>query len=408
MTSLYSYTEGLRGETGTIPQGATTLAERLRAAGYVTASIITNPFVGRASGLDRGFDYLMESPVVMRQHSEEADGGTDSAAMNKVVMPWLEQHRDEPFFLYAHTSDPHAPYIPPKGFKERFADPAGTAQINRAYWKIYDQQKATNYAITTRESCRAKGLDPDRFLQEAIDRYDGEIAFCDHSFEQLIGKLKDLGVLENTLVIVVSDHGEEFWDHGFNAHGHSLHRELLHTLMLFWNPKLLPAPRRVGETVQLIDLPPTILELIGAQPKGIVQGSSLVPLLKGSAFHRQNPVMSSQFAHFRAGPETLIPENRTDAFAIWRDNWKMIYHDKAQVAGVEECELYDRADAAEKSNLAAKRPEVVKELMAEIRQWIQEQDKVKKLLGPGSKSELDQQSIERLRSLGYLGGKAKP
>ncbi len=406
LTSLYSYTAGLRGETGTIPEGATTLAEQLRAAGYVTASIITNPFVGRVSGLDRGFDYVMESPAVMRFHNEETDRGTDSAAVNKVALPWLERHRNQPFFLYAHSSDPHAPYRPPKGFEERFANPAETERFNRDYWRTYDRQQFTVGAVITRESCKVKGLDPDRFIQQAIDRYDGEIALCDRSFEQLVGKLKDLGVLDNTLIIVVSDHGEEFWDHGFTAHGHSLYRELVHSLMLFWNPKLLPTPRRVAETVQLIDLAPTILELIGAQPKGIIQGVSLVPLLKGSPFHRKTPVMASKFAHSRAGPETMIPENRTDAYATWRDRWKLIYRDHAAAAGVNEVELYDRrTDPAEKNNVAAQHPEEVKRLVAEIRQWLQAQDEVRKLLGPGDKSELDKKSIERLRSLGYLGGK---
>ena len=105
-------------------------------------------------------------------------------------------------------------------------------------------------------------------------------------------------------------------------------------------------------------------------------------------------------------PGTLITENRTDAFAIWPGNWKLIYHGKAHVAGVNEFELYDRrTDAAEKNSLAASRPEVVNQLMTEIRQWIRTQDEVRKLLGPSGKVELDQQSIERLRSLGYLGGK---
>ncbi len=408
MTSLYSYTHGLQQDNDTIPPGSTTLAKQLRAAGYVTASVVTNPFVGRVSGLDRGFDYLMEYPVVHRQRTDEADRGTDSAALNKVIMPWLEQHRDEPFFLYAHTTDPHAPFRPPKGYEEKWANPTETEKFNRNYRMAFDKRQYGGGAVFTRESIRARGLDPDRFLQQAIDRYDGEIAFCDHSFEQLTGKLKDLGILDNTLIVVVSDHGEEFWDHGFTAHGHSLYRELVHAVMLFWNPKLLPVPRRVVETVQLIDVAPTILELTGAPPKGILQGTSLAPLLQGTTFQRKGPVMSSKLSHAHARPDGFIPENRTTSFAIWQDRWKMIYRENAAAAHVREVELYDRTkDPAEQNDLAPRSPEEVKRLMAEIRQWIDAQNEVRKLLGAGGKSKLDPQAIERLRSLGYIGGKTK-
>ena len=99
----------------------------------------------------------------------------------------------------------------------------------------------------SRASCSKAGVDPDRFISQAIDRYDGEILHNDKSFELLVGKMKELGILDNTLIIVVSDHGEEFWDHGWTAHGHSVYQELTHTALLMWNPKLLPAARRVSD-----------------------------------------------------------------------------------------------------------------------------------------------------------------
>ncbi|HET9321591.1 MAG TPA: sulfatase, partial [Bryobacteraceae bacterium] len=109
MTSLYSFTHGIRDEYDTIPKGAATLAEQLRSAGYVTASIVSNPAAGRIAGLQRGFDYLSEWRSVKQYFKPSEDRGTDSAAVNKIAFRWLEEHRDEPFFLYAHTTDPHAP-----------------------------------------------------------------------------------------------------------------------------------------------------------------------------------------------------------------------------------------------------------------------------------------------------------
>ena len=104
MTSLYGFTHGIVSDADTIPAGSATLAAQLRNAGYVTASIVSTPFVGRATGLDRGFDYLLEYPIILRQVNANTDRGTDSSALNKVVLPWLDAHHNEPFFLYAHAT----------------------------------------------------------------------------------------------------------------------------------------------------------------------------------------------------------------------------------------------------------------------------------------------------------------
>ncbi len=406
MTSLYPYALGTIRDTDTIPAGARTLAERLRGAGYVTASVVTNPFAGKASGLQRGFDYMMEYPVVHRQRTDSADRGTDSAALNKVLFPWLEQHRDEPFFLYAHTTDPHAPYRPPAGFEEKWANPAETQAFNKNYISLRDQRQYGGGAVFTRATVKAKGLDPDRFLRQAIDRYDGEILHNDHSLELLIDKLRQLGILDNTLVVVVSDHGEEFWEHGYTAHGHSLYQELTHNVFLMWNPALLPQPRRIAEPVQLVDLMPTVLELLNIPAEGVIQGQSLVPLIKGRPFQRQGYVACSRFAH--PYPRGFAPEYSTDTFALLDREWKFIYRSQAKRARLPEVELYDRrADRAEARNVAAQHPEIASRFRAEIDRWIEGQKQVRKLLGPGGTATLDQQSIERLRSLGYLGGKKR-
>jgi len=407
LTSLHSYTLGLMHDSDTIPKGAVTMAQRLRAAGYVTASFVTNPFAGRVTGLDRGFDYVMEYPVIHRQRTEEADRGTDSAALNRVIFPWLERHRHEPFFLYAHATDPHAPYRPPAEFEARFANPAETPQFDRDYARLRDQRQYGGGATVSRANCLAKGVNPDRFIRRASDRYDGEIAHNDRSIELLVEKLRQLGLLDQTLLVVVSDHGEEFQEHGWTAHGHSLYQELTHALFLLWNPKLLPTPRRVIEPVQLLDLMPTVLELVGVGAEGVVQGQSLAPLARGLPFQRKAAVMLSRFAHPNASPRGFVPEYRTGAFARIDADWKLIYRDQAEKAGLNRVELYDRrADRRETKNLAAQHPEVVARLMADVTQWIEGQKQVRKLLGPGGKAALDVQTLERLRSLGYLGGKS--
>jgi choline-sulfatase len=406
MTSLYSFTHGIVSDADTIPSGASTLAEQLRAAGYVTASIVSSPFVGRATGLERGFDYLLEYPVVARQVNPQTDRGTDSAALNKVVFPWLDLHHDEPFFLYAHATDPHAPYEPPPPFEALFANPADTATFNREYSGFRTNHENGGGVVISPGICRKAGIDSDSFIRQAADRYDGEISHNDHSLELLVSKLKQLGVLENTLIIVVSDHGEEFWDHGWTAHGHTVYQELTHTLLLMWNPALFPTPRRIREPVQLIDVMPTVLDLLGLKTPPVVEGQSLAPLTRGHIFKRRGLVVASRFAAVRK--EGLVPENAVDDFAIMDARWKFIYRNKAAKAGVKKVELYDRvADRCERHDISAQHPAEVEGMVSTLSQWIESQNKVRSIIGHAGRSQLDEQTLERLRSLGYLGGSSQ-
>jgi arylsulfatase A-like enzyme len=405
MTSLYGINHGIVKDTDIIPKGAVTLAERLRAGGYVSAGIAANPFAGRMTGLERGFDYMLEYPVVQRHRTDAADRGTDSAAINRVILPWIERHRDEPFFLYIQSTDPHAPYRPPPPFEAMFANPAETPQFDRDYDRLRDLRGYGGGASVSRAECRARGIDPDAYRRRAIDRYDGEIAHNDRSIAQLFDKLRELRLLDNTLVVIASDHGEEFWEHGYSAHGHSLYQELSHTLLMMWNPKLLPVPRRIAEPVQLIDVLPTVLDLLQMEAGEVVQGQSLVPLLRGQPFRRKGAVMASRFAHHNAKPGG-IPEYRTGTVAWIDRDWKFLYRDQPARAGLRQTEMYDRQrDRAETKDLAAERPELNGKLGAAVREWIDGQAEVRKLLGPRSERPIDPQMVERLRSLGYIGGK---
>lgn len=406
LTSLYSFTHGITEEFDTIPKGSATLAEQLRSAGYVTASVVANPSAGRISGLERGFDYLSEWRVMQRYRNDAEDRATDSAAVNKAVFPWLEQHRDEPFFLYAHTTDPHAPYRPPAGFEEKFANPAETPEFDRDYLKLKEMAVNRGGFGISRALCAKGGVNPDRFIQRAIDRYDAKILHNDWSLEQLVGKLKQLGLLSNTLIIVVSDHGDEFWEHGWTGHGQSLYQELAHGVLLMWNPKLIPASTRVSEPVQLIDVMPTVLDLLGLKIPDVVQGQSLAPFAVGRPFQRRGPVMTSRSAHPYGQRNELAPENHIDSVARLDATWKLIYREKGDSVGLTKIELYDRrTDPGDAKNVAAQHPQQVDQMMAEIVKWMDAQKQIGSFLGRGAKATIDQQTLDKLRSLGYLGGK---
>lgn len=404
LTSLQAYTHGLAKESDTIPKGAATLAETLRRAGYVTASIVANPLAGRASGLDRGFDYVMDFPVLQRNRDEASDRGTDSAAVNRALAPWLERHKDEPFFLFILSTDPHAPYRPPAGFEEKFANPAETGAFDRDYEKVRGAWGGG--AEVSRAEMKARGVDPDAFIRRAIDRYDGEVAHNDHSIEELFAKLKAAGALDNTLAVIGSDHGEEFWEHGFGAHGHSLYNELIHAALLMWNPKLIPQAHRVSQTVQLIDIMPTVLDLACVAAPEPLEGRSLAPLLRGGSLPGA-PAMSTKLALPGAKQGGGAPENRTDSFARVEPEWKLIWRPGAAKAAIKELELYGRK-GGDTADVAARHPDAAARMKSEIQAWMERENAVKSKTGAGGSTTLDPATIERLRSLGYLGGKTNP
>jgi arylsulfatase A-like enzyme len=403
MTSLNSFAHGIVSDSDTIPAGSVTLAQQLHSAGYVTASIVASPFVGRTTGLERGFSYLLEDPVIRREVNPANDGATDSAALNRVIFRWLDQHSREPFFLYAHATDPHAPYNAPSPFDRTFGKLSTKAPFEKQYASLRSDREHGGGAVFDREMCRKAGIAPDPFIQTAQDQYDAEILHNDTQFGVLFEKLRTLGMLENTLVIVLSDHGEEFWDHGWSAHGHTVYEELAHTLLLMWNPRLLGAPRSIQEPVQLIDVMPTVLNLLNLQVPPVAEGQTLVPLIKGQPWQRRGLIVSSRFALTDHGG--VAPESSTDSFAIIDSHWKFIYRKNSAQAGLKKVELYDRTiDRTEQHDIAVKNPAEVEAKMTALRQWVDGQNKLRQVIGHAGTTQLDQKTLDRLRSLGYLGG----
>ena len=154
---------------------------------------------------------------------------------------------------------------------------------------------------------RGKGVDAETYIKRAKDRYDAEIAHNDKSIEQVIAKLKEVGALDNTLVIFASDHGEEFWEHGFGAHGHSVYSRIDSRRSGFLESEVCCRLRaESAEPVQLIDIMPTVLELVDVKSPAGIQGQSLVPLLKGQPFSRNAPVMASKLALPEGGREAVF------------------------------------------------------------------------------------------------------
>lgn len=245
-----------------------TLAEALAARGYVTAGFVANLlYATRETGLNRGFLHYSDFPLApgwfvreswltrgLIRPLQNVVGDTDrlvgkrAPEVNEEFLKWLATRPQRPFFAFLNYFDAHAPYLPPSPFDVKFGNGGPQADITvRRYWS---QEQ----------------------IQRSNDAYDGTIAYLDQQVGALLTTLKTQGVLENTLVVVTSDHGEQFGEHGLFDHGNGLYRPVLHVPLVISFPTHVPAGIRVSQPVSLIDLGATIMDLTNA-----TNGDSVFP-----------------------------------------------------------------------------------------------------------------------------------
>jgi arylsulfatase A-like enzyme len=263
------------------------------------------------------------------------------------------------------------------------------------------------------EELRRTDVNLDEFIAFEHNWYDGSIRGMNAEIGRVMERLRELGLDEKTLVIFLSDHGEEFLDHGYPFHGQSVYSELTHVPLAFRWPGVITPGQRVDEPVQLIDVMPTLLSFCGLPAPKEVQGQSLLPLIRSShppsgpnSTWKSVPVISERQATAERG-SAPIPHD-LESYAIRWEGWKLI-HNVHRHDDRPEFELFDqKQDLLDKHNLAAEHPERVKALSKMLAAW-----KEKTLtfqLKPDS--ELEQQlspdEAQRLRALGYLGGGTAP
>jgi len=243
------------------------------------------------------------------------------------------------------------------------------------------------------------GIDPERFIAYEKDGYDGSIRLMDAELGRLRERLGELGLDRRTLIAFLADHGEEFLEHGRTFHDPRIYGELANVPLFFWWPGGVPAGTRVGETVQLIDVMPTLLELSGLAAPKAIQGASLVSLMRGGGAHPGWPRPAITEAFGLPDPSVPTVEN---SFAVSLDGWKLA-HNVIRAAGRPEFELYERRkDRLDTTDVAAQHPEIVARLSRELEAW--RKMAVSARLKPDSQlaSTVSGEELERLRALGYV------
>ncbi len=349
LTGLYVRSHGVRSPLTHLAPDRTTLTEALQRAGYATAAITENGFVVPELGIRRGFDYYRENKSA---DLHRPDGF--AAAIFDAGLTWLSQHRDEPFFLFLHTYQVHYPYVPPPPYDSAFEPP----------WMLDTHDEVEQL------------------------RYEQEIRYIDDEVALFLDGLAALGLRERTLVVITSDHGEEFMEHGQRWHLFQLHDEAVRIPLMMRLPGAVPAGTRVPAAVSLVDVAPTVLDLVGLPPLHDVDGTSLVPLLRdgGPPFARDG-VFSETISSVEAA--------EVDVVALRRERTSCI-----GTLGDGSTQCFDRTvDPDEHAPLASGSPAVTtgaEAIAAFVRSGASAAG------GSPVQGDVDPERMEKLKALGYV------
>lgn len=228
-----------------------TLAQSFASAGYNTAAFTENGMIVARAGFARGFRSYREFKRARGDDRAVTKGHVDRVVSD--VLAWLDTNAGDSFFIFAHTYEVHGPHDPPDEFR------------------LFEDSWA--------DTAAARSAD----LVEKRNLYAGEIRYTDREIGRLLDGLAERGLAESTIVVVTSDHGESFGEHGLTGHSHSLYSELLQIPLMIRAPGLVAAGSRISTPVSLIDIAPTVLDLTGLPVPAAAQGESMVPLLEGRA-----------------------------------------------------------------------------------------------------------------------------
>ncbi len=245
LTGLLPWRHGAQDRTDRVPADLEGLATWARAAGYSTALVSSNPNVGGVFGFERGFDEVIE--LYARTQPGKVRGKelvTPSDVVTQAAVDWLAK-TDEPFLIVVLAIDPHAPYSPPRRF-----DPAELRRSSRVSGQFTSLKRDD---LSETDKARIREL------------YQAEVSFNDDSFGALVAALRKQGRYDETITVLTSDHGEEFWEYGRRGHGKALTETLLRVPLVLRYPgsRNIPPGGRTDHPVSLIDVVPTILELAG-------------------------------------------------------------------------------------------------------------------------------------------------
>lgn len=364
-TGMYPQRTGVHRYPHAVPEEALLPAEIFREAGYTTAGVWRNGWVANNFGFAQGFDLYIRPRVnakpdnVKRNNpSAHALVGTDLDATESAI-EFIRSNAADPFFLYVHYMDVHQ-YL--------YAD-----------------------------------VSPD-FGSSFSDIYDSSIYWTDRNVQYLMSELMAQGLLDDTLVVIGSDHGEAFFEHGEEGHARSLYRETQQVPLIIIPPFSLDPGVVVDTRVANVDIWPTILDLVGLQELPGAEGQSLVPLITAAAAGEEPESDRAVYSQLdRTWGRHYGEEVSNRAVAMVKGPYRLVYYEKQP----NRPELYDHAeDPTERMNVAHENVDLTKDLIAQVNKFLEGQNTVWE---ETPEVEIDEMRLHQLRALGYFvdGGPKK-
>ena len=385
-TGLYPSRHGATSETNALAAQAKTLAEVLQGAGYRTGAFVSNPWISAERGFAQGFDTFEETWKRRPGVALEDEGGI------QLSRDWITTRieRREPFLVFLNLNDAHMPYTPDPQVLHRLhpgprsADRRGHLQTITSMWP------------------HLAGAEPlgETDFEILRELYEAEVAMTDQLLGTLISHLRDLGILDETVVVVTADHGENIGDHGQIDHLLSLYDSTVRIPLALRYPPRIPAGQVLEELVSLVDIAPTILDLCGLAPDAL-PGSGQSLLDPNRVPHRfviaenDRPLNGIQLL------EAAFPDFDTATIdgrmrMIRTPRYKLIWREDAP------SEFYDLAvDPGELENLAETPSAAQAALRRDLEAWMKQNTRQDDLPFERFESE-DAASLERLRALGYI------
>jgi len=341
MTGRLPIGHGVRDNAGFfLDPGETTLAEELKGLGYSTAAFVSAFVLDSKWQLDQGFDLYYDN-FNLAQFQDVNPGDIQRRAEDTEIEAshWLEANKDHKFFAWVHYYDPHEPYDPPEPYTSEYPDKP----------------------------------------------YDGEIAYTDEYVGKLLTKLDELKISDKTIVLIAADHGESLGEHDEATHAMFVYNTTQHVPLLIHVPGSSGA--RVKGIVRLVDMMPTVLELLGVKVPSSVQGKSLFSMMNGKEDLRRSAYSESVYAELHYGWSPLE--------SLTTQQYRYIQAPRA--------ELYDRInDPGETKNLINEKSSIAKVLKDQLQEIVATNSR-KNLSGP---VKMDPETEEKLKALGYIGNTA--
>lgn len=383
-TGLYPSRHSTHNEGRALPRDANTLAEILSAT-HDTAAFTENPHITRGKQFDQGFS------VFKNTWPKRTPGSLRRETTNRLVRDWLTTHPGErPFFVFINFMDPHLPYRPPDRFEKMLS--GGAAEASEITRMTSFEASDARQVMARRDQLTEAELAALRRL------YAAEVASADSRLGKVIDALRVQDLLDETLVVVVGDHGENIGDHGLMEHQLCLYESLLRVPLLLRLPGTVPAGIRRHDPVQLVDIYPTVLEAVGVpkeswptydgesllgsnmEPDRALVAEYMLPLDQQRIFAREMPEFD--FSPFMRRLQSIQIGSR-----------------KLILARNEPVELYDLAtDPMETENLLERDPETARLLLKELQRW----RSARPTLLAAELGRREAETIEALRQLGYV------